>query len=108
MEAVERDAVAEAAFEADADADPRDTHDLRIACTMPSVECGTVGGGTGLSAQHACLQILGVAGASQTEPGAPPLINHTATRSHTDPSTGAGGTSPAARSRPGHISLAEQ
>ena len=38
------------------------SHDLRIACTMPSVECGTVGGGTGLPAQSACLKMLGVHG----------------------------------------------
>lgn len=40
-------------------------HDLRIAVTMPSVACGTVGGGTGLAAQKACLNMLGVAGASE-------------------------------------------
>ena len=31
---------------------------------MPSVECGTVGGGTALPAQAACLRMLGVAGAA--------------------------------------------
>lgn len=31
---------------------------------MPSVECGTVGGGTGLPAQAANLRLLGVAGSS--------------------------------------------
>ena len=41
-------------------------HDLRVAVTMPSVECGTVGGGTGLAAQEACLRLLGVQGASET------------------------------------------
>ena len=45
-------------------------HDLRIAVTMPSVACGTVGGGTGLAAQKACLQMLGVAGALPDAPGA--------------------------------------
>ena len=39
---------------------------LRIACTMPSVECGTVGGGTSLPAQSACLRMLGVEGSSDT------------------------------------------
>jgi len=46
-----------------------DDHDLRIACTMPSIECGTVGGGTGLDAQSACLRMLGVQGSSEV-PGA--------------------------------------
>lgn len=46
-----------------------ETGDLYISCTMPSIEVGTVGGGTGLPAQNACLQILGVAGASSDEPG---------------------------------------
>ena len=44
--------------------------DLRISCTMPSIEVGTVGGGTHLAAQKACLALLGVAGASQDTPGA--------------------------------------
>ena len=44
--------------------------DLRIAVTMPSVACGTVGGGTGLAAQKACLRMLGVDGASPDVPGA--------------------------------------
>lgn len=44
-------------------------HDLRIAVTMPSVACGTVGGGTSLAAQRANLGILGVAGSSDV-PGA--------------------------------------
>ena len=29
---------------------------LYISCTMPSLEVGTVGGGTGLDAQSACLK----------------------------------------------------
>ena len=29
--------------------------DLHVSCTMPSIEVGTVGGGTHLSAQKACL-----------------------------------------------------
>lgn len=43
--------------------------DLYISCTMPSIELGTVGGGTNLSPQQACLQMLGVQGASDTCPG---------------------------------------
>lgn len=43
--------------------------DLYISCTMPSIELGTVGGGTNLSPQQACLQMLGVQGASQDCPG---------------------------------------
>ncbi|XP_048022269.1 LOW QUALITY PROTEIN: 3-hydroxy-3-methylglutaryl-CoA reductase b [Megalobrama amblycephala] len=46
-----------------------DGEDLYISCTMPSLELGTVGGGTGLPAQHACLQMLGVQGASDQCPG---------------------------------------
>ena len=44
--------------------------DLHISCTMPSIEVGTVGGGTHLAAQKACLSMLGVAGASSDMPGA--------------------------------------
>jgi hydroxymethylglutaryl-CoA reductase (NADPH) len=36
---------------------------------MPSIEVGTVGGGTSLPAQAACLGIMGVKGAGET-PGA--------------------------------------
>jgi len=43
--------------------------DLHISCTMPSLEVGTVGGGTHLSPQKACLDLLGVAGASPGKPG---------------------------------------
>ncbi|KAJ7988548.1 hypothetical protein DPEC_G00324710 [Dallia pectoralis] len=43
--------------------------DLYISCTMPSIELGTVGGGTNLAPQQACLQMLGVQGASPTGPG---------------------------------------
>ena len=38
--------------------------DLYISCTMPSIEIGTVGGGTNLLPQQACLQVRPV--------GAPP------------------------------------
>ncbi|KAM4532449.1 3-hydroxy-3-methylglutaryl-coenzyme A reductase-like isoform 2-T3 [Fundulus diaphanus] len=39
--------------------------DLYISCTMPSIELGTVGGGTNLPAQQACLQMLGVTSSNQ-------------------------------------------
>ena len=35
---------------------------LWISCTMPSIEVGTVGGGTGLPAQSACLRAIGAKG----------------------------------------------
>jgi len=44
--------------------------DLYISCTMPSIEVGTVGGGTFLPAQSTCLDILNVKGASYENPGA--------------------------------------
>lgn len=43
--------------------------DLYITCTMPSIEIGTIGGGTILSPQAACLDMLGVRGAHTTKPG---------------------------------------
>uniref|UniRef100_A0A8D0HJ93 3-hydroxy-3-methylglutaryl coenzyme A reductase n=1 Tax=Sphenodon punctatus TaxID=8508 RepID=A0A8D0HJ93_SPHPU len=43
--------------------------DLYISCTMPSIEIGTVGGGTNLLPQQACFQMLGVQGASRDNPG---------------------------------------
>ncbi|KAL6469642.1 hypothetical protein MHYP_G00207610 [Metynnis hypsauchen] len=46
-----------------------DGEDLCISCTMPSIELGTVGGGTNLPPQQACLQMLGVQGASADCPG---------------------------------------
>lgn len=46
-----------------------DGEDLYISCTMPSIELGTVGGGTNLPPQQACLQMLGVQGSSPHEPG---------------------------------------
>lgn len=36
---------------------------------MPSIEVGTIGGGTVLEPQSACLDLLGVRGAHQTNPG---------------------------------------
>jgi len=44
--------------------------DLLITCSMPSIEVGTVGGGTILSPQRAMLDMLGIAGAHPTTPGA--------------------------------------
>jgi hydroxymethylglutaryl-CoA reductase (NADPH) len=49
----------------------KDTNgDLYMSVTMPSIEVGTVGGGTNLSAQAACLEMLGVKGPNPTTPGA--------------------------------------
>jgi hydroxymethylglutaryl-CoA reductase (NADPH) len=39
-----------------------DAGDLWISCTMPSIEVGTVGGGTSLPAQSACLEAIGCKG----------------------------------------------
>lgn len=39
--------------------------DLWVSCTMPSIEVGTVGGGTGLPAQSACLRAIGVKGGGE-------------------------------------------
>ncbi|KAE8679433.1 3-hydroxy-3-methylglutaryl-coenzyme A reductase 1 [Hibiscus syriacus] len=46
-----------------------DGKDLHISVTMPSIEVGTVGGGTQLASQSACLNLLGVKGASKELPG---------------------------------------
>lgn len=43
--------------------------DLYISCTMPSIECGTIGGGTTLGPQKSCLTMLGVNGPHPTHPG---------------------------------------
>merc|ERR1712203_1075819 len=40
-----------------------------MTCTMPSIEVGTVGGGTILEAQSACLEMLGVKGYDPEHPG---------------------------------------
>lgn len=45
------------------------TGDLWISCTMPSLEVGTVGGGTSLAAQSACLEAIGCKGGGDV-PGA--------------------------------------
>ncbi|CAA3000834.1 3-hydroxy-3-methylglutaryl-coenzyme A reductase 1 [Olea europaea subsp. europaea] len=47
-----------------------DGKDLHISVTMPSIEVGTVGGGTQLASQSACLNLLGVKGASKELAGA--------------------------------------
>lgn len=47
-----------------------DGEDLLMTISMPSIEVGTVGGGTILGPQRAMLEMLGVAGAHATSPGA--------------------------------------
>nr|AAT52222.1 hydroxymethylglutaryl-CoA reductase [Catharanthus roseus] len=47
-----------------------DGKDLHISVTMPAIEVGAVGGGTQLASQSACLNLLGVKGASKDSPGA--------------------------------------
>ncbi|KAG8967095.1 3-hydroxy-3-methylglutaryl-coenzyme A (HMG-CoA) reductase isozyme [Tulasnella sp. 419] len=46
-----------------------DGEDLLMTCSMPSIEVGTVGGGTGLGPQSAVLEMLGIQGAHPTSPG---------------------------------------
>lgn len=46
-----------------------DGKDLLITCSMPSIEVGTVGGGTILLPQAAMLDMLGVKGPHPTSPG---------------------------------------
>lgn len=43
---------------------------LRISVTMPSIEVGTVGGGTTLPGQRAVLELCGLAGANRQNAGA--------------------------------------
>jgi len=43
--------------------------DLYVSVSMPSVEVGTVGGGTGLPGQRAMLEVLGCAGSDPERPG---------------------------------------
>lgn len=43
---------------------------LHMSVTMPSIEVGTVGGGTQLPAQAACLEMLGCRGANRASTGA--------------------------------------
>jgi hydroxymethylglutaryl-CoA reductase (NADPH) len=47
-----------------------DGKDLHVSVTMPCIEVGTVGGGTQLASQAACLNMLGVKGANAESPGA--------------------------------------
>lgn len=42
---------------------------LQISVSMPSIEVGTIGGGTVLEPQSAMLDLLGVRGAHSTNPG---------------------------------------
>ncbi|KAJ1965428.1 3-hydroxy-3-methylglutaryl-coenzyme A (HMG-CoA) reductase isozyme [Dipsacomyces acuminosporus] len=46
-----------------------DGQDLRISCSMPSIEVGTIGGGTTLPPQAACLDMLGCRGPHREVPG---------------------------------------
>lgn len=46
-----------------------DKRDLYMSCTMYSLEVGTIGGGTKLPGQQACLKMLGVDGSSISQPG---------------------------------------
>ncbi|KDE08149.1 hypothetical protein MVLG_01630 [Microbotryum lychnidis-dioicae p1A1 Lamole] len=46
-----------------------DGEDLLVSCSMPSIEVGTVGGGTILLPQGAMLDLLGVRGPHPTNPG---------------------------------------
>ena len=49
--------------------DELDDGSLHVSVTMPSLEVGTVGGGTSLASQRACLDMLGVGGANREAPG---------------------------------------
>merc|ERR1711998_639602 len=51
-----------------------DGESLHVSVTMPSIEVGTVGGGTHLPAQAGCLDICGVRGAAKG-PGSSPGDN---------------------------------
>ncbi|KAG6880753.1 hypothetical protein C0993_004678, partial [Termitomyces sp. T159_Od127] len=44
--------------------------DLLVTVTMPSIEVGTVGGGTILAPQEGILEMLGIKGANHAQPGA--------------------------------------
>ncbi|KAA1473010.1 hypothetical protein DENSPDRAFT_822212 [Dentipellis sp. KUC8613] len=46
-----------------------DGHDLLMTVTMPSIEVGTVGGGTVLAPQQSVLEMLGIKGAHASQPG---------------------------------------
>eukprot|EP00164_Ancoracysta_twista_P000057 GFYU01000078.1.p1 GENE.GFYU01000078.1~~GFYU01000078.1.p1 ORF type:complete len:525 (+),score=102.93 GFYU01000078.1:282-1856(+) len=45
------------------------TGDMHVSCTMPCLEVGTIGGGTHLPGQAACLDMLGVRGPNKDLPG---------------------------------------
>jgi hydroxymethylglutaryl-CoA reductase (NADPH) len=45
------------------------SQDLLITITMPSIEVGTIGGGTVLAPQQSVLEMLGMKGAHRTHPG---------------------------------------
>lgn len=45
------------------------SHDLYMSVTMPSIQVGTVGGGTQLRSQAACLGMVNAAGPSSINPG---------------------------------------
>eukprot|EP00657_Telonema_sp_P-1_P005821 TRINITY_DN23533_c0_g1_i1.p1 TRINITY_DN23533_c0_g1~~TRINITY_DN23533_c0_g1_i1.p1 ORF type:complete len:146 (+),score=47.73 TRINITY_DN23533_c0_g1_i1:55-492(+) len=49
--------------------EPTPEGDLYACVTMPSIEVGTVGGGTALPGQAACLKLLGVQGPCANNPG---------------------------------------
>jgi hydroxymethylglutaryl-CoA reductase (NADPH) len=44
-----------------------DNGDLYASATLPGIVVGTVGGGTGLPSQHACLEIMGLAGEGKAQ-----------------------------------------
>lgn len=46
-----------------------DGQDLYVSVNMPSLEVGTIGGGTALPAQNSCLRMLGTAGSKDGQPG---------------------------------------
>ena len=48
----------------------KETGDLNVSVSMPSIEVGTIGGGTILEPQGAMLDLLGVRGPHPTNPGA--------------------------------------
>lgn len=62
--------VDEAVRDAAADPDGKAGPGVVMSVTLPCVEVATVGGGTSLPAQAACLELLGLRGASPTRPGA--------------------------------------
>ena len=46
-----------------------DSEDLLMTVSMPSIEVGTIGGGTVLGPQGSVLEMLGIKGARYTSPG---------------------------------------